>query len=60
MQARHYAAEDIDFDSPDEAGVPGTEAFAAPMNFQPLSEESFVHMRTPSDADESSGAPAAL
>lgn len=46
MQSQHVDADDIDFDA-----VEGTEGaaeeFAAPTNFQPLSEDSFVHMRTP-------------
>ncbi|WP_313992031.1 hypothetical protein [uncultured Selenomonas sp.] len=47
MQAQHYDAEDIDFDAPDEPGTGSAEAFAAPMNFQPLAEDSFVHMTAP-------------
>ncbi len=59
MQAQYYQADDIDFDARDDAGASGAEEFAAPANFQPLSEESLVHMRTPSDTDEQDdGAPA--
>ena len=46
MQSQHYDADDIDFDAV-EQGEKAVEEFAAPTNFQPLSEDSFVHMRTP-------------
>lgn len=53
MQTQHYDAEDIDFDAVED-GTEAAEEFAAPANFQPLSEDSFVHMRTP----EAESAPA--
>lgn len=46
MQAQLYAPDDIDFDAV-ETGDHGAEEFAAPTNFQPLSEDSFIHMRSP-------------
>ena len=48
MQAQLYDAEDIDFDAV-ETGAKAAEEFAAPSNFQPLSEDAFVHMRSPED-----------
>lgn len=53
MQAQLYDPDEIDFDAV-EKGERGAAEFAAPTNFQPLSEDSFVHMRTP----DSEGAPA--
>lgn len=46
MQAQLYDPDEIDFDAV-ENGEKAAEEFAAPTNFQPLSEDSFVHMRTP-------------
>ena len=46
MQAQLYDPDEIEFDSV-ENGEKAAEEFAAPTNFQPLSEDSFVHMRTP-------------
>ena len=43
---QNYEAEDIDFDAV-ETGARAAEKFAAQKNFRPLSEDSFVHMRTP-------------
>lgn len=53
MQAQLYDAEDIDFDAV-ETGAKAAEEFAASSNFQPLSEDAFVHMRSP----EEEGTPA--
>ena len=53
MQAQLYDPDEIDFDAV-ENGEKAAEEFAAPTNFQPLSEDSFVHMRTP----DGEGAPA--
>ncbi|EEQ48356.1 hypothetical protein HMPREF0908_1336 [Selenomonas flueggei ATCC 43531] len=63
MQQLLYDTDDIDFDAEDddEADV---EAFASSKDFQPLSEERFVHMKTPpaeedrQDKDTSEAAPA--
>ena len=46
MQAQLYAPDDIDFDAV-ETGDHAAEEFAAPTNFQPLAEDSFIHMRSP-------------
>ena len=46
MQTPLYDPEDIDFDAV-ETGERAAEKFAAQKNFRPLSEDSFVHMRTP-------------
>lgn len=53
MQVQLYDADDIDFDVV-EQGEKAAEEFAEPANFQPLSEDSFIHMRTP----DGEGAPA--
>ena len=55
MQAQLYDPDEIDFDAV-ENGEKAAEEFAAPTNFQPLSEDSFVHMRTP----DSEGTPATV
>ena len=58
MKTQHYDADDIDFDAV-EKGEQAAEEFAAPTNFQPLEEKSFVHMRTPqTEGDEVVAAPA--
>ena len=57
MMAQHYDADDIDFDAV-EKGEASAEEFAAPTNFQPLEEDSFVHMKTPPEEDEGAPAPA--
>ena len=53
MQTQLYDPDEIDFNAV-ENGEKAAEEFAAPTNFQPLSEDSFVHMRTP----DGEGAPA--
>mgnify|MGYP000916326294 CR=1 FL=1 len=62
MQTQFYDADDIDFDAV-ENGTKASEEFAESSNFEPLSEDSFVHMRTPpadvEETGEGSPAPAA-
>ena len=53
MQTQLYDPDEIDFHAV-ENGEKAAEEFAASTNFQPLSEDSFVHMKTPDDE----GAPA--
>lgn len=55
---QNYEAEDIDFDAVEEE--PGAaKEFAEPTHFQPISEESLIHMKTPpADGDEGVPAPA--
>ena len=55
---QNYEAEDIDFDAVEEE--PGAaKEFAEPTHFQPISEESLIHMKTPpADGDEGAPAPA--
>ena len=53
MQAQIYDADDIDF-SAVESGGRAAEEFAAANNFRPLSEDAFIHMRSPSE-DETEG-----
>jgi hypothetical protein len=57
MQTQLYDAEDIDFDAV-EKGARAAEEFAAQKNFRPLSEDSFVHMRTPEGEGTPEPAPA--
>lgn len=62
MQAHLYNVDDIDFNPADDpSGREAAAEFAAPKHFQPLAEDAFVHMRTPSAADRATtgGAPAA-
>jgi hypothetical protein len=57
MQMQLYDPEDIDFDAV-EKGARAAEEFAAQKNFRPLSEDSFVHMRTPEGEGTPEPAPA--
>lgn len=57
MQTQLYDPEDIDFDAV-EKGARAAEEFAAQKNFRPLSEDSFVHMRTPEGEGTPEPAPA--
>ena len=57
MQPPHYEEDDIDFDAVENGGTKAAEEFAEPTNFQPLSEDSFIHMKTP-PAEGAEGAPA--
>ena len=57
MQMHLYDPEDIDFDAV-EKGARAAEEFAAQKNFRPLSEDSFVHMRTPEGEGTPEPAPA--
>lgn len=61
MQRHLYGADEIDFERKDESDEGSDEEFSARTDFRPLEEESFVHMRTPSeenDAAEGEPAPA--
>lgn len=57
MQMQLYDPENIDFDAV-EKGARAAEEFAAQKNFRPLSEDSFVHMRTPEGEGTPEPAPA--
>ena len=57
MQTQQYDADDIDFDAVENGGE-AEEEFAASAKFQPLSEDSFVHMRSPDSAKGGDGAAA--
>ena len=54
MQAQLYDPDDIDFDAV-EKGERAAEEFAVPTNFQPLSEDAFIHMKSP-DGGQTSAA----